>query len=441
MEMTAGLATLAICFRFGVGSYAIEWFNRGYLYLLKGKGKTIEELGGIFASGDPPKNERIIAAEALEKFGADAADAIPYLATSFEIKHLEIQRAGIKALKKIGRPAISHLVVLSANKDSLATKSIRKTLREIDPKWHESDEAKSAVPDLIELLADGNVRVRYTAEETLKTIDPNWVQSKTAMDAISYFLDALVDPDYNVRTAGAEALGTIGADSRIAVFRLVKALVDTNGHVRKAAAEALDRIHPGWQHSKEAGNAIPHLIQAMRHKDKEVRTSVPEALSRIGEPAVPALISQLKETDKEIGRLSIEALSKITPPPVSPLREVLEGKNETARVRAAMTLFRIGLPAMGDLIKALGNKDPDIRRLAAQTIYKMGIRTIPSLIDSLAAGEPPINPGIMAVLGKFGPASARAVPYLSKALADERLMKYAEKALEKIDPKGELRRI
>ena len=78
------------------------------------------------------------------------------------------------------------------------------------------------------------------------------------------------------------------------VKKLIQALQHKNSQVRHAAADELGKI------GVNAIDAVPALIQALQDESRDVRTSVAGALGSIGENAIdaaPALIKTLQDPE------------------------------------------------------------------------------------------------------------------------------------------------
>ena len=94
-------------------------------------------------------------------------------------------------------------------------------------------DAEPAVPHIIPLLADEDVRVRMVAGATLKKIGPA---------SVPLLVEALADPDALVRERAAILLGQIGAADDEVIEGLFEALSDFDDDVRGAARQALKAI-------------------------------------------------------------------------------------------------------------------------------------------------------------------------------------------------------
>ncbi len=311
MKPGFGLATMAICFRIVVSYYIIRIIAHFSIHIFKGRGKTVEELGDIYASKNYSKEERIIAANILKKFGPNAAPAVSCLCMAFETSLKDIRLAGIDALINIGRHAINELVKLLVIPDHKIRKGVIETLDKIDKNWQKTKQTKAAMGYLISCLTDKDIQARGAAEKALNTIDSKWPETKEAIEALPGFINDLNDPDPNIRQGACEALAIMGKNATLAIFRLVKKLVDTNGRVRNAAYMALEKIDPEWRKNKSTLNAISFVIESFMSDDPEISENACSALLKIGTNAVPFLINSLKAYDKKEQHKIMSVLEKL----------------------------------------------------------------------------------------------------------------------------------
>jgi hypothetical protein len=158
------LATLAVFFRLVVSFYALGPANRLYLYLLGGRGKTLEELARICTSPDYSEEEMDIAFKALLRF--DDSTVIPHLVTVLVGGKLHFRRVAAETLGQIGPAAVEavpHLVSALVDSDSDLRGAARDALEKIDPQWRQSEDAQSAIPHLVKTLDDNNRDVSKAA--------------------------------------------------------------------------------------------------------------------------------------------------------------------------------------------------------------------------------------------------------------------------------------
>jgi HEAT repeat protein len=158
----------------------------------------------------------------------------------------------------------------------------------------------------------------------------------------------------------------MGREAKQAIPSLVEALKDEDGDVRISAAFALVRI------KLEVKQAIPVLIEALKSEDANIRFDAAKALGAIGpeaKQAIPALVEALKEQPRMFAGGPAEALGRIGPEAVPALTEAL--KDRSLRFGAAIALSEIGLEAkqaMPALIEALKDESPTIRSSIARAL-------------------------------------------------------------------------
>jgi HEAT repeat protein len=444
LEMGFWLATLAVFFRLVVGFYAFGPANRFYLYLLGGRGKTLEELAKICTSPEFSEEEMEIAFKALLRF--EGSSVIPHLVTVLEGGQLHFRRVAAETLEKMGTKAVTavpHLISVLVDNDSDVREAAFDALEKIDPQWRQSKDAQSAIPHFVKALVDNDSDVRGAARDALKQICPQWRQSEKTQSAIPHFVIALANRESNIQRAAAEVLGKMGPSAMTAIPHLVKALANSDSDVRKAAAEALEKIDPQWPQSEEAQSTIPHLVTELANSESDIQIVVVEFLGEMGPSAmtaIPRLVKALVDSsDGGVIRATAYALTKIDPQ----WRQSKEAQS-----------------AIFHQVKALANSDSDVRKAAANVLEKIGPQwrqsegiqgAISHLVKALAESNSlDVQVNVVDALGKIGPTTAaKAVPHLVKMLANNPdlnsdYLGYVRgaigKSLNKIDPTGEWRK-
>ncbi len=421
LEMGLWLATLAVFFRLVVGFYAFGPANRFYLYLLGGRGKTLDELARICTSPEFSEEEMDIAFKALLRF--DDSSVIPHLVTVLEGGQLHFRRVAAETLEKMGTKAVT------------------------------------AVPHLVSVLVDNDSDVREAAFDALEKIDPQWRQSEKTQGAILHFVKALANSEGDIQIAAAEVLGKMEPSAMTAIPHLVKALAnsDNNSDVRKAAADALGNIGP------TAVKAVPHLVKALANSDDKshVRKAAADALGKIGPTAVkavPHLVKVLANSDSDVRKAATDALGQVDPTAVKALPHLLKAlansdDNSDVRKAVADTLEKIGptaVKAVPHLVKALANSDDKshVRKAAADALGKIGptaVKAVPHLVKALANSDDNsyVRKAAADALGKIGPTAVKTVPHIVNMLANSNdwfVRMVIQNSLNKIDPTGEWRK-
>lgn len=123
-----------------------------------------------------------------------------------------------------------------------------------------------AVTSLAEALKHDDAELRAQAAVTLEGIGPE------AASAVPALIDALADKDVNVRSNASNALVQVGGE---ALPGLIAALKSEQRDVREQAARTLRKMGPTAQ------SAVPALVEALQDDDVDVHTAVSSALFAI----------------------------------------------------------------------------------------------------------------------------------------------------------------
>ena len=214
----------------------------------------------------------------------------------------------IATIAAIGGPAaVRALIGITKNRDEFVRRCAARALGEI------ADD--KAIPALVRALRDDDVQVRSAAAESLKRLDfqPETTEqrayfyvavgqwddvAKMGPDAI----EALVAALKNGKTRD-KALQTLVSTGSQALPTLVSLLSDESGAMRTCAAEALGDIADA--------QAIPALIECLRHGDLNLRRAAFNALERLGwtpQPDQRAEIAVALEEWWQLPELGADAL-------------------------------------------------------------------------------------------------------------------------------------
>jgi eukaryotic-like serine/threonine-protein kinase len=157
------------------------------------------------------------------------------------------------------------------------------------------------VAQLMGGLDSSDAGARWRSAEALGNLGND---ARSAVPALVQLLD---DRQEEVRWRAAEALGKIGPAARGAVSALART-AGGSGLPATEAAKALGKIGPG------AADAVPALAQQLRSSDVYLRREVAKSLARIGTgaaPAVGALTAALQDKDKVVRMESARALGRV----------------------------------------------------------------------------------------------------------------------------------
>jgi HEAT repeat protein len=206
-----------------------------------------------------------------------------------------------------------------------------------EPVILEEEKVKDEIDIQIDLLKDSDWVVRREAAITLGEMG-----DERCVDPLC---NALRDGDWQVREVAIDALGQIGSP---AVDKLIKLLRDWD--VRKYAIIALGKI-------RDERVLDPLMLQLRNDEFKDDATN---ALVDLGEPALPHLINALKDKDENVRKQAVLALGRIKrAEAIDPLIEMLADKDWFTRLTAAAALEAIGDDRGRDAIKPM-MKDPDM---------------------------------------------------------------------------------
>jgi HEAT repeat protein len=150
-----------------------------------------------------------------------------------------------------------------------------------------------AIDPLINLLHHTDPLVRHRAVHTLGKIG-----DARALDAV---INATHDPDNKVVCKAVFVLGQLNDT------RAIPALIRLLGHDNREVETMLMSVLEGF-----GAVALPHVIEAMRHDQWQVREHAADVLGVIGmEKALPVLILALTDTQWQVRFASVTALGHI----------------------------------------------------------------------------------------------------------------------------------
>jgi HEAT repeat protein len=162
--------------------------------------------------------------------------------------------------------------------------------------------AKPALPNLVDAMADNNSAVRVAVLYAFVSIGP---------DAIVVLGEALRDKNPQVRSIAVDALGRMGPDSRFVLNELIAVAFDTDVKAREEALTALARI---------GDSSVPQLVQALERERVDSRQQIlVDALERIGRDSGPAVQVALQSAKPEVAKAMSPMLKKIAAQPVEPV--------------------------------------------------------------------------------------------------------------------------
>ncbi len=253
----------------------------------------------VFAASlrDASPELRIFAAGELGGLGRQAKSQLLFLRVQCLDADAKVQEAARAAVTRIEGDLIGSLIRGLQDKSASVRAQSAHELAEM------GDNARAALPALVEALADGNSAVRLAVIDTFVVIGP---------DGILILGEALRDRNPQVRLTAINALGRMGPDARFVLPELI-ACLGMDGRTREETLQALTRI---------GDYAIPYLVQTLeREKDARKHQPLIDALERMGPVAVPVLQTVLKKANAEANKAAAVVLSKSQSQPSPPRKE------------------------------------------------------------------------------------------------------------------------
>ncbi len=319
----------------------------------------------------------------------------------------QVRTAAVRALVKIGVPALPHLIQALRSDES----SIRFGAAEaLGPINHEQ-----AVQPLAQALSDLNASVRRAAALSLCRM--------SCPAALQALRDAANAADPLPQAAAIDAL------SRIVNERTLPVLVDLLGaptyQQRMAAAQALQAVGQA---------AVPAVIHALQHGDEDTRRTAAQVLGSIrSEQAIPALIDALGDPSEYIILAAVDALKACGEIAVLPLMRAYFSGDPNFRPILGKVLLKMEDFSRPHLLTALRQGTPAAREQVARLISRSGDEwTIQPLAGLLQ--DPDVSLRYLAVQGLSLAGRVEVLPYLLRAAKDENeyVQREAVKALEHI---------
>ncbi|MSU80730.1 MAG: HEAT repeat domain-containing protein [Gemmataceae bacterium] len=368
--------------------------------------------GLIEALKDDAKFVQIYAAKALADVGGDAKAAVEPLGRLLASADAQVEAAAADALAKIGKASIPILVKsLQHENPTLRTRAVQ-ALGKI---------GGDAVPALVDALGDKQADVRLGAATALV---PLRVSDKMVVLALAH---GVTDSDMRVRSQCVRGLQFLGSGAKLAAPKLIASLKEVDAATKLQICNVLTNINdespimlavgvellkdqnPTMRHTaltilaQQGKPALPHVIEAMKDADINVRIAAVNAVQRIPgdiKEALPALVLMLNQGSTFQKRTVILALSRVGEPAVPALSNLIQDTDNFTRTNAITALSNIG----ADAKKAV----PALIEIATKDAYLPAKR---SAIQAVSVIEPARLGDIFAIVKKSGDEKARAAAY------------------------------
>jgi len=353
--------------------------------------------------------------------------AVAPLTQSLKVEEEEVQNEILKALVRIGDPAVDTLII--ALNDEKLEKVAKVALIKIgepasrnlmfkynnqnrDTKIYYIDIMgeigdKNSIEHLIHILKDIKKRETYDREiltSTMKALGKIGDEKATDIIHDLYFKFCHSLSDRNLTELFMDVITKV--DKEGSNF-LVQELTSNNRYLREEVADALIGM--------EYQMAIDPLIQALKDKNGDIfRKRAAEILCKIGEPAVIPLIQALTDENRYLRYGAADSLGQIgDEKAVKPLIKALKDKDSYIRLETAVALDRIGWKSKG----GQENVYYLIAKAKWKEVSKIGKLAVVPLIQALKDGELDLRYGAAEALGEIG--DEKALEPLNQTLEDE----------------------
>jgi len=358
---------------------------------------------------------RLFASEALKNIGPGASQAVRALVDKFREVHEEpmVRASALKALETMGpsaNVAVPDLPNLLVEGDWLVRQSAAEALSRLGR--GSADRFFSTVPETDNLLKEedrnNGTRRADALADALKRLDD--APTGALIGVVPRLIALFQDGRYDVRRLSADVLGSIGADARnaLAAGKDVQQAMETQK--TRGGSPALvkerQRIDAALGRLKDVKDALAHieatLIPELRDRDAWVRMSAANALTRVNpQVAVPSFANLLpRERDPAVQRCFAEALGSIG--------ANLENVADVRQRQEMLALIETALSAL------LGDADWHTRESAVRALGQIGPpaeAALPRLKEVLLGDESlTVKSDVLEAIGKIANPSQAVVP-------------------------------
>jgi HEAT repeat protein len=370
-------------------------------------------------SRDPQPNVRTVCLHTLEAIGPDDPAVQPVALAALKDDVAMVRAHGLLLLAAANP---RHPDVLPQALDLL--KQQPPNLLALNVLQRLGPHAAKAVPPLTAWFrAEVNPGTRNVIAFTLGTIGP------AARTATPDLIEMLQQRDLSSRQTALQALRSIGgADPGKLVPALLGVLRDNPGYVRGLALDLLGDQGPA------AAEAVPLLLEVLRKPEGADLASAARALGQIAperarKEGVPLLEKVLQPGPNQIfGARAVCLLDPDHKEAALILRRALRNRNPgqwLERKQAAEAVAEIGpafRDAAPDLEDVLKDKNPDVRLSAAKALWRTGRdaeKVVPALVDLLRPANPvSVRHPAIQTLKEMGPAAKEARSALRELRGD-----------------------
>jgi PAS domain S-box-containing protein len=284
--------------------------------------------------------------DALVRHGRATLDL---LIVQLAAEDLEVRRAAVVALGRIGDAKATSALVDKLSDESLTIDAANALARIGDPE---------AVDGLLNLVGNRDASIRQAAVSALNSLIPPSMAER--------IIPLLNDPDPNVRESAIKIAGYFGYPE--SADHLLKLSSDPIEQVRCAVIEHLPYL--------DDERVFDVLVRAIKDETPKVRAAAARALGYMDSPqVVKELIAGLSDEDLWVRYFSARALGRRrSDEGVGALEKVIEREQfNHVRIAALDSLGQIGGPRIAGIVGGLvDDVDPDVRHAARVALEKSG---------------------------------------------------------------------
>jgi HEAT repeat protein len=273
------------------------------------------------------------------------------LIAQLQSEDLEVRRAAVVALGRIGDGGATAALVNMLDEEALAIEAANALAQIGDPE---------AVDGLLKLVGNSDASIRQAAVSALNSVIPPSMSGR--------IIPLLHDSDPNVRESAVKIAGYFGYPE--ATDALLELSRDPNERVRCAAVEHLPYV--------EDDRAFAVLVRAIKAETPTVRAAAARALGTLDTPeVVRPLIAGLADEDVWVRYFSARALGRRrSGDSIAALKQVVEREQfNHVRIAALDSLGQIGGDRITGIVAGLvKDDDPDVAHAAQVAFGKSGQR-------------------------------------------------------------------
>jgi HEAT repeat protein len=352
------------------------------------------------------------------------------LIEALKIKNDVRQIEAMDSLEELGIRALPQLIAALDNENEEVKASVSEVIGRFGAK------GATAIPKLIELVSDKNVRTKQASIWALGAI------GKIARSAETVIATELDSKDEKVVEEAILVLERIAADKPETFEKLVNlAKEGKNSDVREIAITVL----PSFGAQTEKTVAILNELLTDKKSDKEIKEAAMVAAGKVGKQASSLetlIVENLTTKDKKsnLRLVALEVLPLACPDSPSTVKHLEEATNDLDRPTKLLAVEGLNVlgakaePAEARLIAIASEPDAETATLAIRTLEQISL-TKPSIVRGLvdASKSKDVNVRVIALTALAKTKDKSIIPDLVEAMNDDNtsVKRAAVKALSK----------